>query len=106
VLIAPLIAQLRCYIPEPVDEIWGLLRHLGARREQVIVDMVQQIQQIRFSNSAGTVSRISTQPQGAVTVSFQVAVDLDASAWLYWVLANTSGHSWTFSGCDVYELLA
>ncbi len=47
VLIARLTAQLRCYIPEPVDEIWGRLRHLGARREQVIVDMVRQIQQVR-----------------------------------------------------------
>jgi transposase len=47
VLIARLTAQLRCYIPEPVDETWGRLRHLGARREQLIVDMVSQIQQIR-----------------------------------------------------------
>jgi transposase len=33
VLIARLTAQLRCYVPEPVDETWGRLRHLGARRE-------------------------------------------------------------------------
>ena len=38
VLIARLTAQLRCYVPEPVDETWGRLRHLGARREQLIVD--------------------------------------------------------------------
>jgi transposase len=30
VLIARLTAQLRCYLPEPVDETWGRLRHLGA----------------------------------------------------------------------------
>jgi transposase len=47
VLIARLTVQLRCYISEPVDETWGRLRHLGARREQLIVDMVSQIQQIR-----------------------------------------------------------
>jgi transposase len=47
VLIARLTAQLRCYIPEPVDETWGRLRHLGARREQLIVDMVAQVQQMR-----------------------------------------------------------
>ncbi len=29
VLIARLTAQLRCYLPEPVDETWGRLRHLG-----------------------------------------------------------------------------
>jgi transposase len=47
VLIARLTAQLRCYLPEPVDETWGRLRHLGARRDQLIVDMVSQVQQMR-----------------------------------------------------------
>jgi transposase len=47
VLIARLTAQLRCYVPEPVDETWGRLRHLGTRREQLIVANVSQIQQIR-----------------------------------------------------------
>jgi transposase len=47
VLIARLAAQLRCYIPEPVDETWGRLRHLGVRREQLIVDASGHIQQIR-----------------------------------------------------------
>ena len=47
VLIARLTSQLRCYVPELVDETWGRLRHLGARREQLITDAVSQIQQIR-----------------------------------------------------------
>ena len=47
VLIARLTAQLRCYLPEPVDETWGRLRHLGARREQLIVEMVSHVQQMR-----------------------------------------------------------
>lgn len=47
VLIARLTAQLRCYVPEPVDETWGRLRHLGARRERLITDTVAQVQQIR-----------------------------------------------------------
>ena len=38
ILIARLTAQLRCYVPEPVDETWGRLRHLGARRERLIVE--------------------------------------------------------------------
>jgi transposase len=46
-LIARLAAQLRCYVPEPVDETWGRLRHLGARREQLVVEMVSQVQQMR-----------------------------------------------------------
>jgi transposase len=47
VLIARLTAQLRCYVPEPVEETWGRLRHLGARREELITANVAQIQQIR-----------------------------------------------------------
>jgi transposase len=47
VLIARLTAQLRCYEPEPVDETWGRLRHLGARRERLLTDAVAQVQQIR-----------------------------------------------------------
>jgi transposase len=47
VLIARLTAQLRCYVPEPVDETWGRLRHLGARREQLIGESTSQVQQIR-----------------------------------------------------------
>jgi transposase len=47
VLIARLTAQLRCYIPEPVEETWGRLRHLGARRERLIVEASAQVQQMR-----------------------------------------------------------
>jgi len=47
VLIAGLTAQLRCYVPEPVEETWGRLRHLGARRERLIVEMVSRVQQMR-----------------------------------------------------------
>jgi transposase len=47
VLIARLTAQLRCYVPEPVDETWGRLRHLGTRREQLVIEMVSHIQQMR-----------------------------------------------------------
>jgi Transposase len=47
VLIARLTAQLRCYVPEPVDQTWGRLRHLGARREQLITGAGSQIQQMR-----------------------------------------------------------
>ena len=47
VLIARLTGQLRCYIPEPVDETWSRLRHLGARREQLLSEIGGQIQQVR-----------------------------------------------------------
>jgi transposase len=47
VLIARATAQLRCYVPEAIDETWGRLRHLGARRDQLIVETVAQVQQMR-----------------------------------------------------------
>ena len=47
VLIARLTAQLRCYQPESVDETWGRLRHLGARREELITSTIAQVQQLR-----------------------------------------------------------
>ena len=36
VLIARMTAQLRCYLPEPADETWGRLRHLGTRRDELL----------------------------------------------------------------------
>jgi hypothetical protein len=47
VLIARLDAKLRCYVPERVDEIWGRLRHLGARRAQLLDEAGSQVQQMR-----------------------------------------------------------
>jgi transposase len=47
VLIARLTAQLRCYVPEPADETWARLRHLGVRREQLITEASSQVQQMR-----------------------------------------------------------
>jgi len=47
VLIARLTAQLRCYVPEPADETWARLRHLGVRREQLITGAGSQVQQMR-----------------------------------------------------------
>ena len=47
VLIARPTAQLRCYVPGPVDETWGRLRHLGTRREQLITEAGGQVQQMR-----------------------------------------------------------
>ncbi|WP_426561933.1 IS110 family transposase [Angustibacter sp. McL0619] len=47
VLIARLTAQLRCYLPEPVDETWARLRHFGTRREQLNGEHVACVQQVR-----------------------------------------------------------
>jgi transposase len=47
VLIARLAAQLRCYLPEPADELWGRLRHLGVRRARLVAEQTAQMQQMR-----------------------------------------------------------
>src|SRR3954469_5744341 len=50
VLIARLTAQLRCYLPEPVDDehaTWTRLRHLGSRREELIGEHVGAVQTVR-----------------------------------------------------------
>jgi hypothetical protein len=50
VLIARLTGQLRCYLPEPVDEsnaTWTRLRHLGTRREELLEEHVAAVQTIR-----------------------------------------------------------
>ena len=47
VLIARLVAQLRCYEPERADETWARLRHLGARRERLIAEATACVQQLR-----------------------------------------------------------
>jgi transposase len=47
VLIARLTAQLRCYLPEAVDQTWGRLRHLGARRSQLLDTHTGCVQQVR-----------------------------------------------------------
>ena len=47
VLIARLTGQLRCYLPEPADETWARLRHLGARRARLVAEQTAQVQQMR-----------------------------------------------------------
>jgi transposase len=47
VLIARLVAQLRCYVPERADETWARLRHLGVRRDGLIGEATACVQQLR-----------------------------------------------------------
>jgi transposase len=54
VLIARLTAQLRCYVPEPVDPTWTRLRHLGARRDQLIGEASgQSSRSVTYSSASG-----------------------------------------------------
>ncbi|MCV7123987.1 IS110 family transposase [Mycobacterium lacus] len=47
VLIARLVAQLDCYVPERADESWAQLRQLGAYRDRLITTATAAIQQLR-----------------------------------------------------------
>jgi len=47
VLIARLVTQLNCYVPERADETWARLRQLGARRERLITEATACVAQLR-----------------------------------------------------------
>jgi transposase len=47
VLIARLVAQLRCYLPERADETWAQLRQLGSYRDRLITTATADVQQLR-----------------------------------------------------------
>ena len=47
VLIARLAAELRCYVPEELDESWAHLRQLGRRREQLVRSATASVLRVR-----------------------------------------------------------
>lgn len=47
VIIARLVTELRCYLPERADPAWARLRHLGARRVQLVVGAGAARQQVQ-----------------------------------------------------------
>jgi transposase len=47
VLIARLAAELKCYVPEVLDEAWAHLRHLGRRREQLVTAATAAVLRVR-----------------------------------------------------------
>ncbi|TFV52289.1 IS110 family transposase [Geodermatophilus sp. DF01-2] len=46
-IIARLVTELRCYLPERADPDWARLRHLGARRTGLVTDVGAARQQVR-----------------------------------------------------------
>jgi transposase len=76
VLIARLTAQLRCYAPEPVEETWGRLRHLGARREQLLTSIVSEIQQIRALLECGWPAALDSAQQPFRSKSWMAAMQV------------------------------
>src|SRR5450755_4746310 len=76
VIIARLTAQLRCYVPEPVDETWGRLRHLGARREQLVTEMVSEVQQMRSLLECVWPAALETAQQPFKSISWAAAISV------------------------------
>jgi transposase len=69
VLIARLAAELHCYVPEELDEVWAHLRHLGRRRAQLITAATGSVQRVRdFLSVAWPVApQACAQPFNSVT---------------------------------------
>jgi transposase len=76
VIIARLAGQLRCYVPEPVDGIWGRLRHLGARREQLLVEAGSQVQQMRALLECVWPAALTTARQPFRSSTWTAAMDV------------------------------
>ncbi len=45
-IIARLVTELRCYLPERAEPVWARLRHLGARRAALVTDATAARQQV------------------------------------------------------------
>jgi transposase len=46
IIIARLVTELRCYLPERAEPVWARLRHLGARRAGLVTDAAAARQQV------------------------------------------------------------
>ena len=69
VMIARLAAELHCYVPEELDEVWADLRHLGRRRVTLITSGTASVQRVRdFLSVAWPVAaEACAQPFNSVT---------------------------------------
>jgi transposase len=74
VLIARLAAELKCYVPEVLDEAWAHLRHLGRRRAQLVTAATASVLRVRdfLSTAWPAVTGACAHPFASVT--WQAAV--------------------------------
>ena len=91
-IIARLVTELRCYLPERADPTWARLRHLGARRARLVVEAGAARQQIQdlLECSWPAVLDAAGQP-------------LDSKSWLaaVSVALDHGGHDGGHDGLDV-----
>lgn len=79
VLIARLVSELRCYVPEAADDTWARLRHLGVRRARLITDATACVQQLRdlLECAWPAVLGAAAQPFDSMSWQASLAVVLD-----------------------------
>lgn len=82
VLIARLVTELRCYVPERANETWARLRQLGARRQRLIAESTACVQQLRDLLECvwPAVLTAAAQPFDSKSWQASVAVVLDRAA--------------------------
>jgi len=79
-LIARLAAELHCYVPEELDESWGLLRQLGRRREQLVRAQTAAVLRVRDFLSVAWPSAVSACAQPFDSLTWLAAVEAVVSA--------------------------
>jgi transposase len=84
VLIARLVAQLRCYAPERADETWAALRQLGAYRDRLITTATAGVQQLRDLLECAWPAVLSTATDPFDSISWCAALAV--------VLGRCEGH--------------
>ena len=73
-LIARLVTELRCYLPERSDETWARLRHLGARRARLVTESTACVQQLRDLLECVWPAVLTTAAQPFDSMSWQASV--------------------------------
>lgn len=76
VLIADLAAQLRCYIPERTDATYARLRHLGARREELVTRAGGSRQQLGALLECAWPAALETAAQPLDSTTWQATVQV------------------------------
>jgi len=76
VVIARLVGELRCYLPERADQIWARLRQLGARRVQLTTTAGACRQQLRDLLECAWPAVLDTAAKPLDSVTFRAAVSV------------------------------
>lgn len=74
VVIARLVGELRCYLPERADQVWARLRQLGARRAQLTTTASACRQQLRDLLECAWPAVLATAAKPLDSLTFRAAV--------------------------------